>query len=259
MDITPSIDHRMIRIVFRILAQFWPGGHIGHTHGADAEQFELISSARTTQPGWSRKGPGKVAQLSTSSLDALYSQFMAAPDSTRLVTESLPRLRGILRWEGQDVDLYEKTLRLLLEIVKQSPHSAIIKSGIVVDLVRWLRQVRSSVDISYIIDGPCSPRHSFSNDKCRKCVFDICQLIAQESDDGRQALVDADILPELSHLASSEKFSEFVTACKILKALAHTGTFRNTIITAGFGKIMRDIRRYYFSAFTSLTISDVIR
>jgi hypothetical protein len=67
---------------------------------------------------------------------------MAAPDNAdRLVRDSLPNLRGILRQEGQIVGVYEKALCLLLEIVRQSPHSAIIKSGIVVDLVRWLRQV----------------------------------------------------------------------------------------------------------------------
>jgi hypothetical protein len=67
---------------------------------------------------------------------------MAAPDhANRLVSDSLPNLRGILRQEGQVVDVYEKAFLLLLEIVKQSSHSVIIKSDIVVDLVKWLRQV----------------------------------------------------------------------------------------------------------------------
>ena len=65
---------------------------------------------------------------------------MAAPDhADRLVSDSLPNLRGILRQEGQVVEVYKKALHLLLEIVKQSPHSVIIKSKIVVDLVGWLR------------------------------------------------------------------------------------------------------------------------
>ena len=77
-----------------------------------------------------------------SSLDALYSLFMAAPDhADRLVIDSLPNLRDILRQDGLVVDVYEKALYLLLEIVKQSPHSVIIRSEIVVDFVRWLRQV----------------------------------------------------------------------------------------------------------------------
>ena len=94
----------------------------------------------------SRKFKGeKSAQLS--SLDELYSffkLFLTAPNSgylRLLISESLPSLRDILRQEGQVVDVYEKTLCLLLEMSKQSPHSAIIKSGIVADLVRWLRQV----------------------------------------------------------------------------------------------------------------------
>ena len=67
---------------------------------------------------------------------------MTAPDrSDRLVSDSLPNLRDILRQEGQAVDIYEKTLGLLLEIVKQSSHSVIIKSNIVADLVEWLKQV----------------------------------------------------------------------------------------------------------------------
>jgi hypothetical protein len=67
---------------------------------------------------------------------------MAAPDhADRLVSDSLPNLREILREEGQVLSVYEDSLYLLLEIVKQLPHPVIIKSDIVVDLVRWLRQV----------------------------------------------------------------------------------------------------------------------
>jgi hypothetical protein len=67
---------------------------------------------------------------------------MAAPDhADRLVSSALPCLRDILRQEDQVIDVYERALYLLLEIVKQSPHSVIIMSGIVVDFVRWLRQV----------------------------------------------------------------------------------------------------------------------
>ena len=191
-----------------------------------------------------------------SSLDALYSLFTAAPDhADRLVRDSLPNLRGILRQEGQVVGVYEKALRLL-EIVRQSPHSVIIKSGIVVDLVGWLRQVRSPVDsdTSYNTDDPCSRRHSITDEKCKKYVFNICQLIAQNSDDGRQALDNADILAELHYLVSSQKAIEVISACKILKALAHTGTFRKAIITAGFKEAMGDITRYNFSAFSRLII-----
>ena len=184
---------------------------------------------------------------------------MAAPDyADRLVSDSLPNLCDILALEGEVVGVYERALYLLLEIVKQSPHSAIIKSGIVIELVNWLRQVWPPVNISYNANDPRSPRHSITDEECRICVFDICQLIAQKSDDGRRALVDADILPELSLLASSQKVIEVVSACKILRALAHTGTFRNAIISAGLKKTMENITRYSFSTFSSLTMSDVI-
>lgn len=90
-------------------------------------------------------------------------------------------------------------------------------------------------------------------------MFRICELIAQRSHDfGRRALIDAGILPELSYLASSQKSFEVVSACRILKALAYSGNFRNAIITAGLKKAMEDITRCNFCAFSSLTISDVI-
>ena len=110
------------------------------------------------------------------------------------------------------------------------------------------------VDISYNTNDPCSPRRSITDEDCRKFVLEICQLIAQKSDDGRRALMDAKILPELSYLIGSQKAIEVVSACKILKALAHSGTFKNAIILAGLKKGMKKIAkitRYNFSAFSS--------
>ena len=67
---------------------------------------------------------------------------MAAPDhADRLVSDSLPNLREILRQEGRVVAVYKKALCLLLEMVKQQFHSEIIESDIVADLVKWSRQV----------------------------------------------------------------------------------------------------------------------
>lgn len=83
-------------------------------------------------------------------------------------------------------------------------------------------------------------------------MFEICQLIAQKSDDGRQALVDANVLPELTILASSQTAIEVISACKILKALAHSGTFRNAIISAGLKKAMENITRYNFQSSLSV-------
>ena len=104
---------------------------------------------------------------------------------------------------------------------------------------------------TYNTDGPCSPRQSITDVECRKYVFEICQLIAQKSDDGRQALVDAKVLQELSYLANSQTALEVISACKILKALAHTGTFRDAIISAGLKKAMENITRYNFNLFSS--------
>ena len=85
---------------------------------------------------------------------------------------------------------------------------------------------------------------------CRKNVFEICEIIAQKSDPGREALINANILPGLSHLATSQKFIEVISACRILKALAHTGTFRSNIISAGLKDVMKGITKYNFCAFT---------
>ena len=68
----------------------------------------------------------------------------------------------------------------------------------------------------------------------------------------------ADVLAELSYLVSSQKAIEVIRSCRILKALAHTGTFRNAIITAGLKKAMENITRYKLSAFSRLTVSNVI-
>jgi hypothetical protein len=67
---------------------------------------------------------------------------MAAPDhAEQLVKDSLPALCDILEQEDLFLGVYTSALRLLTEIVKQSPHSAIIESGIVVYLVRWSRYI----------------------------------------------------------------------------------------------------------------------
>lgn len=78
-----------------------------------------------------------------SSLRALYTLFMAAPDhAEQLVKDSLPALCDILEQEDLFLAVYTSSFRLLTEIVKQSPHSAIIESGIVEYLVRWSRYFR---------------------------------------------------------------------------------------------------------------------
>jgi hypothetical protein len=65
---------------------------------------------------------------------------MGAPHhADRLVTDSMEALCVILKKEGQVSGVYVGALRLLVEIVKQSGYAPVIESGIVVDLVKWLR------------------------------------------------------------------------------------------------------------------------
>jgi hypothetical protein len=65
---------------------------------------------------------------------------MVAPDhAQQLVEDSLPDLCKILEQEDLSLEVHRSAFRLLTEIVKQSPHSTIIKSGIVVNFVRWSR------------------------------------------------------------------------------------------------------------------------
>jgi hypothetical protein len=52
---------------------------------------------------------------------------------------TLCKLCIILKKEGQVLGVYSDALRLLVQIVKQSSHSPVIESGIVDDIVRWLR------------------------------------------------------------------------------------------------------------------------
>ena len=106
-------------------------------------------------------------------------------------------------------------------------------------------------NISQDIEGLWSPRHSVTAMECRNLVFDICQELAQQSDDGRKALVDGGVLLELSDLATSQIAIEVISACKIIKALAHTGTFANVIISAGLKDVMDSITRYKFDILSS--------
>ena len=68
---------------------------------------------------------------------------------------------------------------------------------------------------------------------------------------GREALIHAKVLPELSSLTNSDVAIEVISACKILKALAHSGTFRDTIISAGLKREMERITRYNLGAFST--------
>ena len=88
-----------------------------------------------------------------------------------------------------------------------------------------------------------SPRYTVTDTDCKKYGLDICRIIAGHSDVGRDALIKARILPELMHLSSSQTAYEVIESCKILKALVHTGTYRQHIIAAGLQKSMAHIAR----------------
>lgn len=88
-----------------------------------------------------------------------------------------------------------------------------------------------------------SPRYTVTDTDCKKSGLDICLIIAEHSDKGRDALIKARILQELIHLTSSQAAYEVIGSCKILKALVHTGTYKQHIIDAGLQKSMEHITR----------------
>jgi hypothetical protein len=88
-----------------------------------------------------------------------------------------------------------------------------------------------------------SPQHSITDPKCKQFAFQICEEIAQKSDFGRKALIDGEILPVLLRLATNNIGTNVINACKVLNALAYSGTYRETLIEAGAKKIMEQITR----------------
>lgn len=91
--------------------------------------------------------------------------------------------------------------------------------------------------------GPHSPQHSVTNIKCRHFIFQICHVIAQNSDPGREALINDGVLPVLMRLANDHIGANVIHSCIILNGLAHTGTYRNQLVTAGVKDAMQQITR----------------
>jgi hypothetical protein len=89
------------------------------------------------------------------------------------------------------------------------------------------------------------PQHNVSDIQCRLLVFDICEIIAQ-SEQGRKALIDRKVLQMLSRLAVDNSAQNVIGACKILKTLALSGTFRSALLSAGIKEDMERITRYVF-------------
>ncbi|KAF8337678.1 armadillo-type protein [Amanita rubescens] len=152
--------------------------------------------------------------------------WVAAPDhANQLVSDSLPAVCDILEDFHRSLDVHFSSLRLLTDIAQHSPwHRFIIDSGIIAALVMWL-----------------SPQHSITDPKCKQFAFQICSEIAQKSDFGRKALIDDEILPVLLRLATNNIGTNVINACKVLNALAYSGTYRETLIEAGVKKVMEQI------------------
>jgi hypothetical protein len=69
-------------------------------------------------------------------------------------------------------------------------------------------------------------------------------MMAQNSDPGRKVLIDNNILPVLLHLAVDRSPNNVIDACNVLNALAHTGTYRQKLISAKVKDVMKNITRY---------------
>ena len=95
-----------------------------------------------------------------------------------------------------------------------------------------------------------SPQHSITDPKCKEFAFQICSEIAQKSDFGRKALIDGGILPVVLRLATSNIGINVVNACKVLNALAYSGTYRETLVEAGAKKVMEQITRCVYIFFS---------
>ena len=137
----------------------------------------------------------------------------------------------------------------LMNVVTQIPHSAIIGNGtgIAKCLVEWLRFASGIIQCGRADDQVfSSPQHSNLDMRCRSFTFDICQTIAQNSDAGRRALIDNNVLPLLVRLSADGLAINVIGACKLLHALAHSGTFRTDILSAGVKPAMERITRYVY-------------
>ena len=88
------------------------------------------------------------------------------------------------------------------------------------------------------------PQHNIQDGECTQYVYEICQLIAQRSDNGRKALIEQNILPVVLQLVASQSLYHIDNACGILKALAHSGTYRAELITTGVKAAMDRITRF---------------
>ncbi|KDR76392.1 hypothetical protein GALMADRAFT_140093 [Galerina marginata CBS 339.88] len=164
-----------------------------------------------------------------SAIMALSTLFLAAPDhADRLVADSLPALCHILEDLNRTIYVYEAALRFLSEVVHRFPHLVIIESGIMQHVTPWI-----------------NPQFSMSSQECRQLAYDILLVISQNSDAGRQSVIEAGILPILTRLATGQKVENIINACNLVTALVHTGTFRQAVVDVGMKKVMEDITSWF--------------
>ena len=69
-------------------------------------------------------------------------------------------------------------------------------------------------------------------------------MIAQNSDPGRKVLIDKGMLSVLLQLAVDRSSVNVIYSCKILNALAHTGTYQKELISVKVKDVMHNITRY---------------
>jgi hypothetical protein len=95
-----------------------------------------------------------------------------------------------------------------------------------------------------LINEYLSPQYTNQDADCRKYIFHITQRIAEDSDLGRKALIDSDALPILVRLVNDRSSINVTVGCRILAALAQTGTYRDHLLAAGVKDALENITRY---------------
>jgi hypothetical protein len=159
----------------------------------------------------------------------------------------LPALHDILDDVHRSSEVYTSTLSLLAQITNKAAHSLlIIESGIIENVVQWLRYrcLRVIQHYANYTNERRSPQHTNQNSDCRQLTFRISQRIAQHSDPGRKALIDSGVLPVLVRLVNDRITTNVTNGCKILDALAQTGTYREELLAAGVKNALERITRY---------------
>ena len=120
------------------------------------------------------------------------------------------------------------------------------KEGSSLVLLHGFREYNTLLPVIYhphAANVPFSPRHTVVDDDCRKDVFEISMLIAENSEPGRSAMINEGILPVLVALSSDACAQNVITSCTILQSLARPKIYRRKLVEAGVEKAMKAITR----------------